>query len=127
MVSAVPPFVLAILAIVLLGSVALMITIFCRAFSNQSPPRLPLSRSDAGEALPAPYSHVNAGRGRGQSDVMQGLELGAHDLFNPQTAAEVNERRLARGLRPPEASIARGTVVVFFQVAYTVCLAFSTS
>ncbi|KAK0459984.1 uncharacterized protein EV420DRAFT_1478527 [Desarmillaria tabescens] len=62
MVGAVPPFVLAVISIVLLGSVALMIMI-----------------------LPAPYSRAGAGWVREQSDAMQRLNLGSRD---PRTVAD---------------------------------------
>lgn len=55
---------------------------------------------------------------------MERPSIGARDLFNLRTDAGPGERGLARTLQPPEASVTRGTVVVFFQDAYTVCLAF---
>ncbi|KAK0449445.1 hypothetical protein EV421DRAFT_1781960 [Armillaria borealis] len=113
-----PPFVLALISIILLGLVALMILVFYRAFS-QSQPRLPL-RSDAREVLSAPDSHVNARWERGQTDAMQRPNFGARDLFNSRTVAGPGEHGLARTLQLPEASVTRGTVVVFFQDAYTV-------
>ncbi|PBK95710.1 hypothetical protein ARMGADRAFT_1010636 [Armillaria gallica] len=112
-----PPFVLALISIILLALVALMITVFYRAFS-QSQSRLPL-RSDAREVLSSPYSHVNARWERGQTNAMEWPNFGARDLFNLRTDAGPDERGLARTLQPPEASVTRGTVVVFFQDAYT--------
>ncbi|KAG7444188.1 uncharacterized protein BT62DRAFT_934371 [Guyanagaster necrorhizus] len=108
MIRAVPPFVLAIFSIILLGLVAFMLIVFCRVFSQWCQLRLPL-RSDAGEA--APSFHVNAGWGSGQS-VMQWLNFGARYIFNPPPVAELNERESAGALRLPE-------VVVFFRNVYT--------
>ncbi|KAK0244540.1 hypothetical protein EDD85DRAFT_808486 [Armillaria nabsnona] len=106
-----PPFVLALISIILLALVALMIVVFYRAFS-QSQTRVPL-RSDGREVLPASNSRVNARWERGQTDATQRFNFGARDL-GP------GERGLARTLQPPEASVIRGTAVVFFQDAYAV-------
>ncbi|KAK0463292.1 hypothetical protein IW261DRAFT_160477 [Armillaria novae-zelandiae] len=111
-----PPFVLALISIILLVLVVTIVMMFYGVFS-QSQPRL-LRWTNAREVSLLPT--VNARRERVQTATAQRPGLGARGLFNPPIVVGPGEHILPGRLRRPEASMTRGTVVVFFQDAYTV-------
>lgn len=112
---ALPPFVLALISVILLALVVSMILIFYRAFSqSQRLPRWTDTRQVSSPTVNSRWEYGQTAR------TAQRPSLVARDLFSPPTAAEPGAHRPTRTLQRPEASVTRGTVVIFFQDAYTV-------